>query len=100
MMQLYSLAMAREYDLPVTYVVVNNSSLGNVYDFQAAGRKIATEYREPDFARIAESMGCIGTKIEKPGDLEGALKRSIESDQPALLDVSTARQPHFELMNR
>jgi acetolactate synthase-1/2/3 large subunit len=99
MMQLYSLAMAREYDLPITYVVLNNSILGNVWDFQAADRKIATEYREPDFARIAESMGCMGAKIEKPDELEGALKASIESDQPALLDVSTAKDPHFALMS-
>lgn len=100
MMMLYALEMAKQYALPVTYVVMNNACLANVMDFQAADRRIATEYPEADFAAIARSMGCAGAKIQKPGDLEPALEEAIRNERPALIDVSTSRQPHFVLMGR
>ncbi|GAB4339243.1 MAG: acetolactate synthase large subunit [Candidatus Abyssubacteria bacterium] len=98
MMMLYCLGMAKEYELPLTYVVMNNSSLGNVRDFQSPERRIATEYPETDFAGIARSVGCKGLRIEKPGELKSALKAALESDKPALIDVVTSREAHFRLM--
>ena len=44
MMQSYGLEMARQYKLPVTYVVMNNSALGNVMDFMPDDRRFCTEY--------------------------------------------------------
>ena len=38
---LYTLATARQYDVPVNYVVVNNACLANVLDYQAPGRAIS-----------------------------------------------------------
>jgi acetolactate synthase-1/2/3 large subunit len=99
LMMLHALETARQYRLPVTYVVMNNAGLCNVSDFQAPGRRIATEYDELDFASIARTMGCSGVKVRKPSDLEPALQAALESDLPTVVDVSTSQQPHFVLMS-
>jgi acetolactate synthase-1/2/3 large subunit len=99
MMMLYTLEMARHYEVPINYVVVNNACLANVLDYQAPGRAIATEYPEADFAGIARSIGCVGIKVEDPADLESSLEDAMKSESPAVVDVSTAKQQHFVLMS-
>ncbi|RJP73549.1 MAG: thiamine pyrophosphate-binding protein [Candidatus Abyssobacteria bacterium SURF_17] len=97
-MMLYALVMAKDNELPLTYVVMNNSCLGNVMDFQAPDRRIATTYPETDFAAIAREAGCKGLRIEKPAELKPALKAAISSDRPAVVDVVTSQEAHFKLM--
>jgi acetolactate synthase-1/2/3 large subunit len=100
MMMLHTLETARQYEVPISYVVVNNACLGNVLDYQAPGRAIATEYPETDFAAIARSIGCVGIKVEHPSDLEPALEDATKSESPAVVDVSTSKkQQHFVLMS-
>ncbi len=99
MMMLYTLEMARQYEVPVNYVVVNNACLANVLDYQPPGRAIATEYPEADFAAIARSIGCVGIKVRDPADLETSLEDAMKSESPAVIDVSTAKQQHFVLMS-
>lgn len=99
LMMLHALETARQYRLPVTYVVMNNAGLCNVSDFQAPGRRIATEYEETDFASIAVAMGCAGVKVRKPAELEPALEAALADDRPSVVDVSTAQQPHFVLVS-
>ncbi len=98
LMMLYALEMAKQYEAPISYVVMNNACLGNVLDYQAPGRTIATEYPETDFAAIARAIGCAGIKVEQPSDLEAALADAVGSEGPAVVDVSTSRQPHFSIM--
>jgi thiamine pyrophosphate-dependent acetolactate synthase large subunit-like protein len=98
MMHLYTLEMARELDLPVSFIVLNNSCLGNVRDFRPPERRIATEYPRPDFARIAQGFGLEGVTIEKPEELGGAVKDAHESDKPCVIDVVVDDLPHFKLM--
>jgi len=95
MLQIYGLEMARDYNLPVTYVVMNNSVLGNVMDFQPDDRRLATEYDQPRIAEIAKGVGIQSFKVEKAEDLKGALNEAISSDGPALVDATTSQQKHF-----
>src|SRR5665213_1542852 len=46
----------------------------------------------PDFAGIARSIGLFAATVEKPDELEGALKAAFDHNGPALVDVRTARQ--------
>jgi acetolactate synthase-1/2/3 large subunit len=98
MLQLYGLEMARDYGLPITYVVINNSCLGNVMDFQPDDRRLATTYDRPMFADIAKSVGIEGFRVDKAEDVKGALNEAINSDKPALVDISTSQQKHFKVM--
>ena len=80
--------------LPVKIVVFNNSSLNFVeVEMKAAGFvNYGTDLINPDFARLAESVGIMGRKVEQPDDLAGAVTEFLAHDGPALLDVTTARQ--------
>ena len=42
---------------------------------------------ELNFARIADSFGIFGQRVEEPGQIEPALKRALDQSGPALVDV-------------
>jgi acetolactate synthase I/II/III large subunit len=42
-----------------------------------------------NYARMAEEMGCVGIRVEKPGEIRGALERACAAGRPALVDVVT-----------
>jgi pyruvate dehydrogenase (quinone) len=84
----------RQNKLPVKVVVFNNSSLNFVeVEMKAAGFvNFGTELDNPNFADVANAMGIHGKRVEKPDDLESALRAAFDHDGPALVDVVTARQ--------
>ena len=83
---------AVQYDAPVTWVILNNFSLGwpKVGQKELGGRYIATDFTvQPDFVQMAHAYSCYGERIEKPEDIRGALERALkanESGKPAILD--------------
>jgi acetolactate synthase-1/2/3 large subunit len=99
MMHLYALEMARDLQLPVTFVVLNNSCLGNVRDFLAADRRMATEYSEPNFARIAQGFSLNSVRVEQPEELGSALAKAHGSREAWLVEVIVDDLPHFKLMS-
>jgi len=50
------------------------------------------ELTNPNFAKMAESMGIKGIRVERPQELRGALNSAFEHDGPVLVDVVSARQ--------
>jgi acetolactate synthase-1/2/3 large subunit len=48
------------------------------------------EFRETDFARVAQSFDCFGVTVEKPQDFRKAFAAAMASDLPAVIDVKTA----------
>ena len=94
-----AIATAAEYELPVTWVVWNNSGYGSIHGQQAGffgqGREIATRFRRKgdgelmstDFALLARSMGADGVTVERPQDLREHLADAVRSGRPTLLDV-------------
>ena len=40
-----------------------------------------------DFAKIAENFGCVGLRVESPGDLEGALRHAMTLNRPVVIDA-------------
>ena len=45
--------------------------------------------RETDFVRVAESIGCFGIRVTKPGEFAGALEQALNAGKPAIVDVQT-----------
>jgi thiamine pyrophosphate-dependent acetolactate synthase large subunit-like protein len=44
-------------------------------------------FPEVNFAKVAESFGCVGIRVEKPTDLADALRRAIAMNKPVVVDV-------------
>lgn len=84
----------RQNRLPVKIIVFNNSSLNFVeLEMKAAGFvNFGTELDNPNFADVANAIGIYGQRVERPDDLEGAIRAAFAHDGPALIDVVTARQ--------
>ena len=92
-MLLGELITLRQQQLPVKIVVFNNGALSFVeLEMKAAGIvTYGTDLANPDFAGIAQVSGLLARRVEKAGDLEGALTEAFTHDGPALVDVHTAR---------
>lgn len=84
----------RQHNLPVKVVVFSNSALDFVeLEMKAAGFvEFGTELLNPNFAKIAEAAGILGLRVEKPEELEPALKQAFQHNGPALVDVLVNRQ--------
>ena len=93
---LTELETAVRYGINTVTVVNNNHSLnqekrGNevTYGGQTAGSDELWMLSDVDFAKVAETMGCFGIRVEQPSELQGALEQAFASGKPAVVDVVT-----------
>ncbi|EYT81884.1 ubiquinone-dependent pyruvate dehydrogenase [Streptomyces sp. NPDC003703] len=93
-MLLGELFTLRQNRLPAKIVVFNNGSLNFVeLEMKAAGVvNFGTALDNPDLAAVASAIGLWARRVERPSDLEGALKDAFAHDGPAVVEVMTARQ--------
>lgn len=90
-MLLGDLATIYQYKLPVKLFVFNNRSLGMVkLEMEVDGiPDNETDMVNPDFAMIAMAMGFKGINVNKPEEVEGAVKEAFSSEGPVLVNVMT-----------
>jgi pyruvate dehydrogenase (quinone) len=93
-MLLGELITLRQQKLPVKIVVFANGALSFVeLEMKAAGFvTFGTELENPDFAALAKALGMYGQRVERPDDLEAALRAALDHDGPALVEAVVARQ--------
>jgi acetolactate synthase-1/2/3 large subunit len=81
-----------------TVTLVNNNSSGNqskrgfdrVYGGQQTEEGLRLwHFTDVNFANIAEEMGAVGIRVEKPSDLPGALDQAFAANRPVIIDVTT-----------
>jgi acetolactate synthase-1/2/3 large subunit len=90
-MHYQELPTAVQHGAPVTWVVLDNRSLGWIkYGQKRLGeRYIAVDYEtQPDFVQLARACSCYGERIEKPDEVNGALERALRANNegtPAVL---------------
>ena len=86
-MNIQELSTCRQYTIPVKIINLNNRYLGMVRQWQELyyGNRYSESYMDslPDFVKLAEAYGHVGMRIEKPADVEPALR---EAFSPALRD--------------
>ncbi len=81
-MNIQELATCKQYHFTPKVIMLNNGVLGMVRQWQRL--EYESRYSEsyvdslPDFNKLAESYGHVGVKIEKPGDVEGALREAFK----------------------
>jgi len=88
-MMMQDLVTAVRYELPITFIVYNNSKLGFIeLEMLASGLpKYGTKLVNPDFVAYAEACGAHGRRVEKGEDLEAAINEAYAAKGPFLLDA-------------
>ena len=94
-MSMNGLMTAREQELPIVVLVMNNSILGWVVHGQGE-RLIASEFADFDHAAIARAMGCDGIRVQTPEELASALRAAMGSKRPTVIDAITSRDQSFQ----
>jgi acetolactate synthase-1/2/3 large subunit len=89
-MTMQEMAAAVQFELPIKIFILNNSYLGMVRQWQELlheGR-YSHSYSEamPDFVKLAEAYGGVGIRVEKPDELDDAIREMISIDKPVLFD--------------
>jgi len=93
-MCIQELSTCLQYKTPVKIVSLNNRYLGMVRQWQQLdyGGRYSHSYMDalPDFVKLAEAYGHVGLLVERPSDVEPALKEAIRlKDRTVFLDVRT-----------
>ena len=85
MMCMQELSTCKQYRLPIKIVNLNNRYMGMVRQWQQFfhGNRYSESYMDalPDFVKLAESFGHIGVRVEKPADVEPALREAFNRKQ-------------------
>ncbi|MBI3395954.1 MAG: biosynthetic-type acetolactate synthase large subunit [Spirochaetia bacterium] len=96
-MCIQELATIRQYNLGVKIVLLNNSFLGMVRQWQELfyeERYAESEWQyNPDFAALAGAYGIPGMRITRPDELDAGMEFLLKDDGPALLEAVI---PHDE----
>ena len=78
-------------DIPVIVMILNNSSLGMVVQWQRLfyNRRYSNTLLKntPDFVKLAEAYGANGARVNSLNELEQVLKEAIKSDVTYVIDV-------------
>ena len=81
LMCIQELATCRQYALPIKIIMLNNGYMGMVRQWQEFfyESRYSHSYVDalPDFVKLTESFGHVGMRVEKPGDLEGAMAEAF-----------------------
>jgi acetolactate synthase-1/2/3 large subunit len=94
---LSELETAARWKVPVTVVVNNNHAFNQeiplwkaAYQGELKGRHAEMwQFPPVNFSRVAAELGVDSVRVEDPAELAGALKESIGSDRPTLVEVMT-----------
>jgi acetolactate synthase-1/2/3 large subunit len=90
-MQGMEVVTAVNYNIPVKWFIFNNQKLAMISDLQDVmfkGRKIASEYINPDYVKFAEAMGAVGLRITRPEDIKPVVQQALENRRPTIIDVN------------
>ncbi|NPA49677.1 MAG: biosynthetic-type acetolactate synthase large subunit [Thermodesulfobacteria bacterium] len=93
-MNIQEMATAMDQRLPIKVIILNNGYLGMVrqwqelfYDRRYSAVQFATI---PDFVKLAEAYGAVGLRATKPEEVEGVLKKALETNNLVLVDIHIA----------
>ncbi|HJZ17774.1 MAG TPA: thiamine pyrophosphate-dependent enzyme, partial [Stellaceae bacterium] len=79
--------------LPVKVVVFNNGALGFIeLEQKSTGfLPFGTEFKNPNFAAMAEAVGVRGIRLEDPGEVEAGISAALAHNGPVLVDAVVNR---------
>jgi len=88
------MSTAVQYNLPFKVFILNNHYMGMVRQWQQLlhGNRLSHSYTDamPDFVKLAEAYGATGIRCSKPGDLDEAIQKMIDTPGPVIFDCVVA----------
>ncbi len=96
MFNVQELATSVQHNIGVVAVVFTDGAFGNVLRMQKdlyGGRVIASELRNPDFVRLAESFGAGATRATSPEELKSAIGDAFRQSGPSVIEVPMGVMP-------
>jgi acetolactate synthase I/II/III large subunit len=91
LMNIQEMSTICQYRLPVKAFILNNQYMGMVRQWQDLlhGGRYSESYTAalPDFVKLADAFGAVGKRIEKPGEVDDAIREMIETPSAFVLDV-------------
>lgn len=100
LMTAQEIALCVTRNLPIVFLVQNNAGYMSIRGGQRkqTSRHIGTEFNlpngapySPDLTALGKAFGIKSWRVDDPGDLESTLRKAIESQAPALVEVPTDR---------
>ena len=103
MFAVQELATAVQHGIGLVTLVFNDNAYGNVKRMQKelyGNRVIASDLRNPDFVRLAESFGARGLLARTPDELRGAIREGFDGDGPAVVEIPVGEMPDADRFKR
>ncbi len=80
-------------NIPIKVAIINNESLGMVrqwqtmfYESRYSNTSLQSKFI-PDFVKLADAMGCVGLRCERPEDVDAVINEAMSiNDQPVVVD--------------
>ncbi|QAT41806.1 biosynthetic-type acetolactate synthase large subunit [Aminipila luticellarii] len=95
-MNLAEACTAVSNNLPIITIIMNNSVLGMVYQWQTAfyGKRYSstTPERKTDFVKVIEGFGGKGYRATNPEEFEAAFKEALKAEGPVWIDCIISRE--------
>ncbi len=97
LMTMQEIITAVQYKIPIKVAIVNNAYLGMVRQWQELfyDRRYSEVdlSLQPDFVKLAESMGAVGFRAEKPKEVKEILAEAMKvEDKPVIMDFVVDRE--------
>jgi len=94
MMVLSAFSTMVNYNIPVILIINNNQSYMQI-KFRQKPPYLGSILKNPPFEKIAEDFGIYGERVEDPDEIKPALKRALELEKPAVLNIITSDDPKY-----
>jgi acetolactate synthase-1/2/3 large subunit len=93
---LSELETARRHQINTVTIINNNSGLAQgipdihaVYGDRPGRPEVLYRFEAVNFARMAQEIGCLGIRVEHPGEINAALRQAFTAGVPVVVDVAT-----------
>jgi acetolactate synthase-1/2/3 large subunit len=90
------MATAAQHNIPLVAVVFADGAYGNVKRIQQDqfnNRTIATDLKNPDFVKMAESFGVEGMRAHSPAELKTTIEKAFARKAPVLIEAPVGQMP-------
>src|SRR5712672_2184125 len=91
LMTMQEMSTAVQYRLPIKIFILNNQYMGMVRQWQELlhGGRYSESYTAalPDFVKLADAFGAVGRRVERPDEVDDAIREMIDTPNAVILDV-------------